>query len=158
VSVPDDRKMFAPLRRAQMISPELKLPVLLTGHQGGATAAILTDQLDAAGMVVGRRAPIVKRIGELLDDLERSGRVERLPDGWYRSRSGALTEPTMSRHKRLLPRVASQPGRRSEGDEGQLPNAWPTGLRTMPCLACDAPFLSAGRHERLCASCRRPKA
>ena len=31
MSVPDDRKMFAPLRRAQ-ISPELKLVALLTRH------------------------------------------------------------------------------------------------------------------------------
>lgn len=85
MSVPDDRKMFAPLRRAQLISPELKLLALLTGHQGGATAAILTTELAAAGMVVGSRAPIVKRISELLDDLERSGRVERVPDGRYRA-------------------------------------------------------------------------
>jgi len=85
MSVPDDRKMFAPLRRAQMISPELKLVALLMGHQGGATASILTDELAAAGMVVGSRAPIVKRIRELLDDLERSGRVERVPDGRYRA-------------------------------------------------------------------------
>ena len=83
--MPDDRKMFAPLRRAQMISPEQKLLALLTGHQGGATAAILTDELAAAGMVVGSRASIVKRISELLDDLERSGRVERVPDGRYRA-------------------------------------------------------------------------
>jgi hypothetical protein len=62
------------------------------------------------------------------------------------------------RHKRSAPRVP--PLFRQSGDEieSPLPNAWPTGLRTMGCLACDAPFVSSGRHERLCASCRRHKA
>ena len=85
MSVPDDRKMFAPLRRAQMISPEVKLVALLTRHQGGATAEILTNDLAGAGMVVGSRAPIIKRIRELLADLERAGQVERIPDGRYRA-------------------------------------------------------------------------
>jgi hypothetical protein len=85
MSVPDDRKMFAPLRRAQMISPELKLVALLTRHQAGATAEVLANDLASAGMVVGSRAPIIKRIGELLDDLERAGQVERVPDGRYRT-------------------------------------------------------------------------
>jgi len=84
MSVSDDRKMFARLRRAQ-ISPELKLVALLTRHQGGATAEVLTDDLAGAGMVVGSRAPIIKRIRELLDELERAGQVERVPDGRYRT-------------------------------------------------------------------------
>lgn len=46
----------------------------------------------------------------------------------------------------------------AEPSESPLPNAWPTGLRTMRCLACDALFPSSGRHERLCPSCRRRKA
>jgi hypothetical protein len=87
MSVPDDRKMFAPLRRVQ-ISPELKLVALLMRHQAGATAEVLAKDLASAGMVVGSRAPIVKRIGELLDDLERAGQVERIPDGRYRTVRG----------------------------------------------------------------------
>jgi len=62
------------------------------------------------------------------------------------------------RHKRSLRRVPPKLRQRSDEVESPLPNAWPTGLRTMGCLACDAPFLSSGRHERLCASCRRNKA
>ncbi len=85
MSVPDDRKMFAPLRRAQGISPELKLVALLTRHQGGATAEILTDDLAGAGMVVGSRAPIIERVRELLDDLEQAGQIERVPDGRFRT-------------------------------------------------------------------------
>jgi len=89
MSVPDDdRKMFAPLRRAQMISPELKLVALLMRHQAGATAEVLANDLASAGMVVGSRAPIIKRIGELLGDLERAGQVERIPDGRYRTVRG----------------------------------------------------------------------
>jgi hypothetical protein len=34
-------------------------------------------------------------------------------------------------------------------------NAWPSGERTIGCLACDRRFLSSGRHERLCPACRR---
>ena len=77
--------MFAPLWRADAISPEAKLVALLTSHQAGATAAVLASDLAGAGLVVGSRAPIVKRVGELLDDLERAGQVERVPDGRYRT-------------------------------------------------------------------------
>jgi len=84
MSVPADRKMFAPLWRTQMISPELKLVALLMRHQAGATAEVLANDLASAGMVIGSRTPIIKRIGELLDDLERAGQVERIPDGRYR--------------------------------------------------------------------------
>jgi hypothetical protein len=41
MKVLDDRKVFAPLRWAEMISPELKLVALLTRHQAGATAETL---------------------------------------------------------------------------------------------------------------------
>jgi hypothetical protein len=85
MTVPNDRKMFAPLRRAELISPEMKLVALLTGHQAGATAQRLADDFAAAGLVVGSRTPIVKRIAELLDELEQAGRVERVPDGRYRT-------------------------------------------------------------------------
>ena len=61
-----------------------------------------------------------------------------------------------ARHKRSFPRVP-QLAQRDEEVESPLPNAWPSGLRTMGCLACDARFVSSGRHERLCASCRRRK-
>jgi len=59
--------------------------------------------------------------------------------------------------RRMCPRVAPQPRESGEVVESFLPNAWPVGLRTMQCLACEAPFVSSGRHERLCASCRRHK-
>jgi len=80
-----DRKMFAPLRRAHMLSPELQLIALLTRHQAGATAQRLAEDMADAEMVVGSRTSIVKRIAELLDDLEHTGRVERIPDGRYRA-------------------------------------------------------------------------
>ena len=81
----DDRKMFAPLRRAHMTSPELQLVVLLKRHQAGATAQRLASDMAGAALVVGSRASVVKRVGELLDDLERGGQVERIPDGRYRA-------------------------------------------------------------------------
>jgi hypothetical protein len=56
---------------------------------------------------------------------------------------------------RLKRSTARVPPGLGEDVEGPLPNAWPTGLRTMKCLACDARFASSGRHQRLWASCRR---
>ena len=85
MTVLDDRKMFAPLRRTHMISPELQLVVLLKRRQAGATAQLLVDDLADADMVVGSRSSIVKRIGQLLGDLEEAGQVERIPDGRYRA-------------------------------------------------------------------------
>jgi hypothetical protein len=84
MTVLDDRKMFAPLRRAHMISPELHLVALLRRHDAGATAELLTDDFAEANLVVGSRSSIVKRMGQLLDDLEQAGQVERIPDGRYR--------------------------------------------------------------------------
>jgi hypothetical protein len=81
----DDRKMFAPIRRGDIISPEGKLVAVLSVHEGGKTAAGLAAELLHAGLVVGTRAPVAKRIGEILADLERAGRVERTPDGRYRT-------------------------------------------------------------------------
>ena len=81
----DDRKMFAPLRRAHMISPELQLVALLRRHQAGATARLLADDMAGAEMVIGTRSSVVKRIEQLLDDLERAGQVERIRDGRYRA-------------------------------------------------------------------------
>lgn len=80
-----DRRMFAPLRRGDAISPEAKLVAALQAHTAGATAAALADELLCAGLALGTRAPVTKRIGELLDDLEQAGRVERIPDGRYRA-------------------------------------------------------------------------
>jgi hypothetical protein len=48
-------------------------------------AVSITDDLAGAGMVVGSRAPIITRIRELLDGLERAGQFERVPDERYRT-------------------------------------------------------------------------
>lgn len=85
MNVQSDRKMFAPLRRAHLISPELQLVALLKRHQAGATAQRLAEDMAGAEMVVGSTSAIVKRIAELLDDLEHAGQVERIPDGRYRA-------------------------------------------------------------------------
>lgn len=82
---PDDRKMFAPLWRRDATSPAATLVAVLTAHEAGATAAALANELVCAGLAVGTKAPVTKRIGELLDDLEQAGRVERIPDGRYRA-------------------------------------------------------------------------
>ena len=85
----DDRKMFAPLRRGEAVSPESKVCALLAAYEAGATAATLADALATAGLAVGTIAPIRKRIAELLEEMEQAGRVERIPDGRYRPvRSG----------------------------------------------------------------------
>jgi hypothetical protein len=81
----DDRRMFAPLRRGDAISPEAKLVAVLKAHEAGATAAALANELLCAGLAVGAKAPVTKRVEELLGDLEQSSRVERLPDGRYRA-------------------------------------------------------------------------
>ena len=80
----EDRKMFAPLWRGDAISPEAKLLAILKVHEAGATAAALANELVCAGLAVGTKMPVAKRVSELLDDLERAGRVERIPDGRYR--------------------------------------------------------------------------
>jgi hypothetical protein len=80
----DDRKMFAPLRHGEPITPHAKVVAVLKTHAVGVTAAALADELLQTGWVVGMRAPVTKRIGELLDELEPATRVERIPDGRYR--------------------------------------------------------------------------
>ena len=80
----DDWKMFAPLRRGEPISPQAKVVTVLKQHPAGATAASLADELLQSGSVVGMRASVRKRIGELLDQLEEESRIERIPDGRYR--------------------------------------------------------------------------
>jgi len=81
----DDRRMFAPLRRGDAISPEAKLVAVLGAHAAGATAATLANELISAGLAVGAKAPVTKRVEELLGDLEQASRVERIPDGRYRA-------------------------------------------------------------------------
>ena len=76
----DDRRMFAPLRRGDAISPEAKLVAVLRAHEAGATAATLANELLCAGLAVGAKVPVTKRVEELLGDLEQSARVERIPD------------------------------------------------------------------------------
>ena len=80
----DDWRMFAPLRRGEPISPQAKVVAILKAHAAGVTAAALADELLQSGSVIGMRAPVTKRIGELLDELEQAARVERIPDGRYR--------------------------------------------------------------------------
>jgi hypothetical protein len=80
----DDWKMFAPLRRGEPLSPHAKVIAVLKTHAVGVTAAALADELLQAGSVLGARAAVARRIGELLDELEQAARVERVPDGRYR--------------------------------------------------------------------------
>jgi hypothetical protein len=88
----DDWKMFAPLRRGDPISPHDKVVAVLESHAVGVTAAALADELLRTGSVIGMRAPVTKRIGEMLDELEQAARVERIPDGGYpRGRGPEMT-------------------------------------------------------------------
>jgi len=80
-----DRKMFAPLRRREAVSPETVLVEVLQAHEAGATAAALADEFLCAGLALGAREPVTHRIAELLDDLEQAQKVERIPDGRYRA-------------------------------------------------------------------------
>jgi transcriptional regulatory protein LevR len=80
----DDWKMFAPLRRGEPISPHAKVVAVLRTHAAGVTAAALAQELLQARSVVGMKAPVTKRIEELLDELQQAAQVERTPDGRYR--------------------------------------------------------------------------
>ena len=79
-----DRKMFAPLFRGPARSPEAEVYDVLGSCEAGATAATLADRLLRAGLAVGLKAPVTKRVAELLEDLERTSKIERIPDGRYR--------------------------------------------------------------------------
>ena len=85
MSLPDDRKMFSPLRRGDAISPEAKLVAILKLHEAGATATALAAELVFSRPAVGSRAPVTKRVAELLEELERASSIERIPDGRYRA-------------------------------------------------------------------------
>jgi len=80
-----DRKMFAPLRHREGITPEAKVFAVLTTYEAGTIAANLASALVSGGFAVGTRALVTKRIGEMLELLEEAGRVERIPDGRYRA-------------------------------------------------------------------------
>ena len=74
--------------------------------------------------------------------------------------STSMHASTNPRNEKLVYQsILRVPTRLDQHEEAESPssNAWPTGLRTMGCLGCDAPFVSSGRHERLCALCRRRK-
>lgn len=79
-----DRKMFAPLRRGEAVSPEAKLSAIMRTYAGGMTPSVLAEALGRAGLVVGGRSSVTARVTELLDAMEQSGSVERIPDGRYR--------------------------------------------------------------------------
>jgi hypothetical protein len=79
-----DWKMFAPLRRGEPLSPHAKVIAVLKTHVVGASADTLADELLQAGSVLGARAAVAKRIGELLDELAQAAQVEQIPDGRYR--------------------------------------------------------------------------
>ena len=82
---PDDRKMFAPVRHREAVTPEAKVCAILSGYEAGTVASDLAMRLVNGGLAVGTRALVTRRIGEMLDSLEQEGRVERIPDGRYRA-------------------------------------------------------------------------
>ena len=81
---PDDRKMFAPMFRGPARSPEAEVFDVLGACDAGATAATLADGLLRSGRAVGLKISVTRRVAELLDELERAARIERIPDGRYR--------------------------------------------------------------------------
>jgi hypothetical protein len=81
---PSDKKMFAPLRHREAMSPESKLCLVLRGYAAGTMPSDLAEALVLGGLAVGTRALVTRRVGEILDALESEGKVERTPDGRYR--------------------------------------------------------------------------
>ena len=79
-----DRKMFAPLRRGEALSPEAKLSAVMNTQAGGMTPRVLAEALGHAGLVIGGRASVKARVTELLESMVQAGSVERIPDGRYR--------------------------------------------------------------------------
>ena len=77
--------MFAPLRNREAISPETKLVAFLSDYAAGLVAAHLAERLVHAGLAIGTRGHLTRRVGEILDSLEQAGKVERIPDGRYRT-------------------------------------------------------------------------
>jgi hypothetical protein len=85
IAITEDRKMFAPMRQREAIAPEDKIHAILGRYEGGKVPAALARELAVSGLVVGTRALLTKRVGEMLDSLEQAGRAERTPDGRYRA-------------------------------------------------------------------------
>jgi len=118
------------------------------------SASAAVSLVDASGVVTSA----IMACRNVLDDggavLDVDARIDRPPK--MRSDDEAHSNLRCMMDKKSIPRV---PPRLEQLDEAESSsgNAWPTGLRTIGCLGCDAPFLSAGRHERLCAACRRRK-
>jgi len=81
----NDRKMFAPLRNRESISPETKLCTMLEDYGAGTGAAHLAEDLVHGRFAVGTRSLVTRRVEEMLHALEQAGRVERIPDGRYRA-------------------------------------------------------------------------
>jgi hypothetical protein len=79
-----DRKMFAPLFRSEPRSPEARVCAVLGARMAGATAAGLADELLRSGLAIGVKVEVTRRVAEMLENLERTARVERIPDGRYR--------------------------------------------------------------------------
>ena len=80
----DDRKMFAPIFRGPARSPEAEVYAVLGAYDAGATASSLADGLIRSRLAIGLKASVTKRVAEMLEDLERAQRIERIPDGRYR--------------------------------------------------------------------------
>jgi hypothetical protein len=81
---PADRKLFAPMLRGEPRSAEAHICAFLGTYAAGATASRLADGLLQSRLAVGLKAAVLKRVTELLADLERAAQVERIPDGRYR--------------------------------------------------------------------------
>jgi hypothetical protein len=79
-----DRKMFAPRFGGEARSPEAQVYAALGTCEGGATPAGLAGRMLRSRAAIGLQAPLARRVQELLTDLERAARVERIPDGRYR--------------------------------------------------------------------------
>lgn len=77
-----DRKMFSPPRGRSAMSPEGALAAVLGGYAAGATAAACAGS-SFEGFATGARAPVRKRVADLLAEMEAAGTVERIPDGRY---------------------------------------------------------------------------
>jgi hypothetical protein len=76
--------MFAPLLHGEPIAVDAKVIEVLGRREGGATAALLADDLLRSHSAVGLKQPVTARIQELLEELEQAARVERIPDGRFR--------------------------------------------------------------------------
>lgn len=90
----NDRKMFSPLSRGEAVSPESKVFSMLDAYEAGTTPSTLAERLVSARLAVGTIAPLTKRVGELLESLQQAGKVERTPDGRYRTVRQAAPQRT----------------------------------------------------------------